>query len=106
MAISRLKTWISNETLTASDQNAEFNNILNNFAAWVAEVLAANGLDLDGQALIIDADGDMTLVEVADDIAQLAGDLRITGLTASRAMVTDANKQLASSATTAMIPVM
>ena len=30
MAISRVKVWIANEVLTASDQNAEFNNILNN----------------------------------------------------------------------------
>ena len=30
MAISRVKTWISGEVLTASDLNAEFNNILNN----------------------------------------------------------------------------
>lgn len=27
---SRIKTWVSGETLTASDLNAEFNNILNN----------------------------------------------------------------------------
>ena len=30
MALSRVKTWISGEVLTAVDQNAEFDNILNN----------------------------------------------------------------------------
>jgi hypothetical protein len=28
--ISRIKTWVSGETLTASDLNAEFNNVINN----------------------------------------------------------------------------
>lgn len=30
MSLARVKTWISGEVLTASDLNAEFNNILNN----------------------------------------------------------------------------
>ena len=40
MALSRVKTWSSGETLTASDLNAEFNNILNNPVS-----LAINGGD-------------------------------------------------------------
>ncbi len=36
MAISRVKVWVANEVLTASDQNAEFNNILNNALSLVS----------------------------------------------------------------------
>ena len=36
MAISRLKSWIANEVLTASDLNNEFNNILNNALSLVS----------------------------------------------------------------------
>ena len=40
MAISRVKTWIANEVLTASDLNAEFNNILNNALSLVSPLTA------------------------------------------------------------------
>ena len=33
MALSRIKTWNAAETLTASDLNAEFNNICNHFGS-------------------------------------------------------------------------
>lgn len=36
MAISRVKVWIAGEVLTASDLNAEFNNILNNAASMIS----------------------------------------------------------------------
>lgn len=36
MAISRVKTWIAGEVLTASDLNAEFNSILNNALSLVS----------------------------------------------------------------------
>ena len=36
MAISRVKSWISGEVLTASDLNNEFNNLLNNALALVS----------------------------------------------------------------------
>ncbi len=36
MAISRIKTWIANDVLTASDLNSEFNNVLNNALALVS----------------------------------------------------------------------
>lgn len=36
MAISRIKTWIANDVLTASDLNSEFNNIINNALALVS----------------------------------------------------------------------
>lgn len=36
MALSRVKSWIANEVLTASDLNAEFNNILNNALSLIS----------------------------------------------------------------------
>ena len=36
MAISRVKTWVANEVLTASDLNAEFNNQINNALAMIS----------------------------------------------------------------------
>ncbi len=65
MALARIKNWIV-ETLTASDLNAEFNNILNNGEdlAWPA----TKAKDLDGQELIFDADGDTSLTASTDDL--------------------------------------
>lgn len=39
---TRLKTWVSNEVLTASDLNGEFNNILNNMAPLGIEDASAD----------------------------------------------------------------
>jgi len=36
MAISRVKVWVANEVLTASDLNGEFNNVLNNALSLVS----------------------------------------------------------------------
>ena len=36
MAISRVKTWVAGEVLTASDLNAEFNNTLNNALSLIS----------------------------------------------------------------------
>ncbi len=51
MAVSRVKTWLSGEVLTAADLNAEFNNVLDNGQAvgnpWTASQ-AAGGFDLTG----------------------------------------------------------
>ncbi len=73
MAVSRTKTWVAAETLTASDLNAEFNGILNNGEdlAWPA----TKAKDLDGQELILDADADTSLTASVDD--QI--DIRIGG---------------------------
>ena len=38
MALSRVKTWISGEVLTASDLNSEFNNILNNPSSLITPI--------------------------------------------------------------------
>lgn len=64
MAVSRIKNWIV-EKLTASDLNAEFNNILNNGEdlAWPA----TKAKDLDGQELILDADADTSITADTDD---------------------------------------
>ena len=99
-ALSRSKTWVSSENLTASDLNSEIDGVVSFINTNLIQNPIIADLDLDGNALIIDADGDMTLAEVADDVAQLVGNLRITGLTANRAVATDANKGLTSSATT------
>jgi len=63
--ISRIKTWIDGDTLTHTDQNAEFDNILNN-------------LDPDG---IEDASADASAMNTTVDpypslVASLATDLR------------------------------
>lgn len=41
MALSRVKTWIAGDILTAADQNAEFNNILNNPISLISPTTAA-----------------------------------------------------------------
>ena len=56
--------------LTASDLNAEFNNVLNNGEdlGWPA----TKAKDLDGQQLILDADADSFFVADTDDRLDLA----------------------------------
>jgi len=55
MAITRVKTWVSGDNLTASDLNAEFNNLLN------------GALDLNGAQFTFDSDADTYLVTSTDD---------------------------------------
>ena len=50
MAIARVKVWVANEVLTASDLNSEFNSILNNATALISPLTA--NLDFDGFSLI------------------------------------------------------
>lgn len=65
MSISRVKTWISGEVLTASDLNAEVNNILNNpVDLWSP---AAKAADMNGFELILDADGDTSITADTND---------------------------------------
>ena len=45
MALSRIKTWIAGDILTAADLNAEFNNILNNPVTLVSPTTAAINFD-------------------------------------------------------------
>jgi hypothetical protein len=55
MALSRVKSWADGEVLTASDLNAEFNNILNNASSLISPLSGA--LDWDGYAHTLDAVG-------------------------------------------------
>lgn len=73
MSVARLKSWNSGDQLTASDLNAEFDNILNNEQSVGSPRTAA--FDLDGQRLILDADADTSITADSDDIIhfELAG---------------------------------
>ena len=59
MSISRVKTWVAGEVLTANDLNNEFNNLANN--ALIEPFVATQQVDLNGQLLLLDADGDTLL---------------------------------------------
>ena len=55
MAISRLTTWSSGQTLTATALNAEFNNIINNGVdLWSP---ASKSTSFGGYGLVLDAAG-------------------------------------------------
>lgn len=56
MALSRVKTWSAGEVLTASDLNAEFNNVLSNAITLISPLTGT--LDADGQQIVLDADAD------------------------------------------------
>lgn len=64
MALSPVKTWVK-ETLTYQALNAEFLNIYNNPMSLISP--ATGNFDLDGQSLIIDADGDTSATGSTDD---------------------------------------
>ena len=64
MAIARVKVWVV-EVLTASDLNAEFDNIINNGQSVSFPRTAA--ADFDGQELILDSDGDTSITADTDD---------------------------------------
>jgi microcystin-dependent protein len=59
LSISRVKTWSAGETLTANDLNNEFNNITNN--VLLEPFVATQQVDINGQLLLLDADGDTLL---------------------------------------------
>lgn len=73
MAVSRVKTWIAGEVLTASDLNAEFNNYINNAMSLTSPRTAA--LDMDGNELILDGDADTSITADTDDRI----DIRVAG---------------------------
>jgi hypothetical protein len=81
MAISRTKTWSSGEVLTASDLNAEFDNILNNATSLVSPLtadLAFGGFRATG----------LSLGSVSSPAVQFTGDAN-TGVYSSAADVVD-----------------
>lgn len=66
MALTALKTWSADEVLTRADLNAEFGNIYDNGEdlGWPA----TKDKNLDGNALVLDADTDSQLsVSATDD---------------------------------------
>lgn len=65
MALSRIKTWAAAEILTASDLNAEFNNILTNALTLISPL--TGNLDLDGNEFILDSDADTSISADTDD---------------------------------------
>jgi hypothetical protein len=67
MSLSAYKTWSANEVLSAADLNNSFLRILNNALTLISPL--TGNLDFNGNAMIVDADGDLLLVESADDIA-------------------------------------
>ena len=88
MSLARVKTWSAGEVLTASDLNAEFNNILNNPVSLISPLTAA--LDLNGVELILDGDADTSITADTDDqvdfriggsdiFAMIATELRMGG---------------------------
>lgn len=64
MAIGRVKNWIV-EVLTASDLNAEFNNILNNALSLISPL--SGTLDANGNEIVLDADADSSITVDTDD---------------------------------------
>ena len=80
MAISVFKTFAVGEILTAADLNSSFTQITGNGEdlAWPA----TKAKDLNGQELILDADGDTSITSDTDDQIDFkvagADDFRIT----------------------------
>ena len=69
MAVSKFKTFVAGEILLASDLNSSFDQVFNN-----GEDLGfprTKDADFNGNALILDADGDSEIVATLDDIAGL-----------------------------------
>lgn len=69
MSLSRIKTWVA-EKLFYADLNAEFDNILNNGAGSLTSPRTAT-FDMNGLALILDADADSYMVAATDDLVEL-----------------------------------
>jgi microcystin-dependent protein len=83
MSLSRVKVWERGEVLTYSDLNNEFNNILNNGSLLVQPW--SGNFDLDGNVLILDANGDTSLDATVNDTIDVtiagADDFRFTANT-------------------------
>jgi len=66
MSLGRVKNWIVNDILTASDLNAEFNNILNNASTLITPITA--DLSMNTKRIDFDADTDTSIRSDADDV--------------------------------------
>lgn len=71
MAISRAKTWIAGEVLTASDLNSEFNNILQNAADLISPLTKA--ISMGGFALNFDTLATIALTAVTNGLTLTGG---------------------------------
>lgn len=61
-----MKTWIAGEVLSATDQNAEFQNIIDNARSLISPLTGT--LDMNGNEIILDADGDTSVTASTDDL--------------------------------------
>ncbi len=69
MAVTKYKTFVPNEVLTAADINASLDQVFNN-----QESLGyprTTSADFNGQEIVLDADADTSLRETADDVIAL-----------------------------------
>ena len=64
MALSRVTTWVKQQ-LSFQKLNGEFDNILNNALSLISPL--TGNLDVDGNTLIMDADGDSSISASVDD---------------------------------------
>lgn len=71
MALSRVKSWIAGEVLTASDLNAEFNNVLGNSTDLVSPFTKA--VSMGGFSLNFDAANTIALTAATNGISLTGG---------------------------------
>lgn len=74
MAGARVKIWIDDEVLSASDLNAEFTNILTTSDQLIGNP-RTTALDMDRYELTLDQDGDTGIISDTDDRI----DLKLSG---------------------------
>ena len=107
MAITRVKSWTAGEVLTANDLNNEFNNVTNN--ALIEPVVLTQQFDVNGQLLLLDADGDTLLDASTNNVVDVtiggADDFRFaansfTALSGSSITLDSGNLTLTSGALT------
>src|SRR3990167_6263267 len=72
MPLSRIKTWIAGEVLTASDLNAEFNNVIDNHSFALSTQFANGSLSAPSIAFLNDTDTGAYLAG-ANQVALVAG---------------------------------
>lgn len=72
MALSRIKTWLAGETVSANDLNGEFNNILTNGGGSLSSPRTAN-FDLDGYRCTLDGAGNTWMISSTTNIVDFYG---------------------------------
>lgn len=81
MSLSRVKTWVAGEVLSAADLNAEFNNLLNNAGSLIGGASVTSTLTMSGAALEFAAEADVASATTTDIGAATSNNVRITGTT-------------------------